>query len=134
MLPVFRKTERVYYEDTDAGGVMYHANYLNFMERCRCDWLDQLGFNVATVVEQTGVMFVVREINIEYLQPARLFDQLQVTCQALQVGKVKLLVQQNIYNGDDLLCQATIKLATLDKTSFKLAVMPLALRNTLNQK
>jgi acyl-CoA thioester hydrolase len=134
----FVKNLRVYYEDTDAGGVVYHANYLNFMERCRCDWLNELGFNVAKLQECFAVMFVVREANISYDTPARLFDELAVSCRVLQVGKVRLVVQQSIYNGDTLVCHATIKLATLDSSSFKLRRMPsdleLALKHTGESK
>lgn len=128
---MFEKTERVYYEDTDAGGVVYHANYLNFMERCRCEWLDSLGWNVAKIQAETGVMFVVREANLRYDMPARLFDELTVTAQALHVGKVKLVVEQKIYNQDQLLCIGLIKLATLQQSSFKLTAMPEGLRKAL---
>jgi len=130
-VPNFDKTERVYYEDTDAGGVVYHANYLKFMERCRCAWLEQLGFDVSQLQERHGIIFVVREANLLFELPARLFDVLTVTCDVLQVGKVKLVVQQKIYNQDVLLCSASIKLATLDKTSFKLVAMPEKLRQIL---
>lgn len=128
---MFSKDERVYYEDTDAGGVVYHANYLNFMERCRCEWLDSLGWDVAKIQNETGLMFVVREAKLIYDTPARLFDQLSVTAQALQVGKVKLVVEQKIYNKGRLLCTGSIKLATLHKTSFKLSAMPDGLRRAL---
>ena len=130
---MFQKKERVYYEDTDAGGVVYHANYLNFMERCRCDWLDSLGYNVAQIQAQTGIMFVVREAKVSYHKPARLFDELLVTVSALQVGKVRLLVEQKIYNQQQLLCVGTIKLATLHHSSFKLTAMPASLRLELEK-
>lgn len=129
---MFKKKLRVYYEDTDAGGVVYHANYLNFMERCRCDWLDHLGHSVVSVQDQHQILFVVREANLSYHKPARLFDELTVTTHALQVGKVKLVVQQKIYNQAELLCEATIKLATLHESSFKLTAMPEALRSALS--
>jgi len=121
---VFEKTIKIYYEDTDAGGVVYHSNYLNFMERCRSDWLDSLGHNIADIQQNDGIIFVVREVNIKYHLPARLFDQLMVTVKPLQVGKVKLLLEQKIYTQEQLICQATIKLATLHHSSFKLTVMP----------
>lgn len=129
---MFSSAFRVYYEDTDAGGVVYHSNYLNYMERCRCDWLASLGFDVADLQVNQGVMFVVREANIEFDHPARLFDQLTVTASALHVGKVKLVVEQKIYNQTQLLCKATIKLATLESGSFKLSAMPESLRKALN--
>jgi acyl-CoA thioester hydrolase len=118
---------RVYYEHTDAGGIVYHSNYLNFMERCRCDWLDELGFDVVTTEQQFGMLWVVREANLVYHAPARLFDELVIDCAVLQVGKVKLLLQQNVYNKDQLICSGVIKLATLNSTSFKLSAMPSAL-------
>jgi len=132
-LSAFQIAIRVYYEDTDAGGVVYHSNYLNFMERCRCEWLAALGFDVSQIQQQHGIMFVVREINLQYLEPAHLFDQLTVSCQALQVGKVKLIVRQNIYNQARLLCSAEIKLASLTNTTLKLAAMPASLKNALEQ-
>jgi YbgC/YbaW family acyl-CoA thioester hydrolase len=101
------------------------------MERCRCDWLDSLGFNIANIQENAGVIFVVREAALKYDLPARLFDQLTVTVKPLQVGKVKLLLAQKIYNQDQLICQATIKLATLQHSSFKLSCMPETLRTAL---
>lgn len=128
---MFEKSVRVYYEDTDAGGVVYHSNYLNFMERCRCDWLDSLGFNIASIQQELGIIFVVREAQLKYDLPARLFDELTVTAEPLQVGKVKLLLEQKIYNQRQLICQATIKLATLDHSSFKLSAMPEKLRKAL---
>ncbi len=128
---MFEKKIRVYYEDTDAGGIVYHSNYLNFMERCRCDWLASLGFDIADIQENSGLVFVVREADIKYDLPARLFDELTVTLEPLQVGKVKLVLEQKIYNQQQLLCQALIKLATLEHSSFKLSAMPETLRKAL---
>jgi YbgC/YbaW family acyl-CoA thioester hydrolase len=90
-----------------------------------------LGFNVGAIQQQTGIMFVVREAKVSYDRPARLFDELTVTVNALQVGKVKLVVEQKIYNQRQLLCTATIKLATLHQSSFKLTTMPSGLRDAL---
>ncbi|MEM7357555.1 MAG: YbgC/FadM family acyl-CoA thioesterase [Pseudomonadota bacterium] len=132
-IPEFQKRIRIYYEHTDAGGVVYHANYLNFMESTRCDWLADLGHDVATMQERDHLVWVVREANIKYDLPARLFDELIVSCQALQVGKVSLVVQQNIYNEGELLCRGRIKLATLDRTSYKLTAMPETLQTTLKK-
>lgn len=126
---MFEKNERVYYEDTDAGGVVYHANYLKYMERCRSDWLDSLGFSVANLQDEQGIVFAVRNIEIDFVAPARLLDNLKVSCKVLHIGKVKLLVEQKIYNQQQLLCIAKIKLATLDKTSFKLTTIPEAIKN-----
>lgn len=128
---MFEKNQRVYYEDTDAGGVVYHANYLKFMERCRTDWLETIGFSVANLQNDPGVLFVVRRVEMDFIMPARLSDCLTVSCHALHVGKVKLLIEQKIYNQQQLLCSAKIKLATLDKSSFKLTAMPVALQEKI---
>ena len=133
LIDMFEKTERVYYEDTDAGGVVYHANYLKFMERCRSEWLASLGFSVADLQEQHDIVFAVRNANIDFIAPARLFDELTVSCEILHIGKVKLLLQQKIYNQQQLLCSAKIKLATLEKTSFKLTAMPETLSLQLSE-
>ncbi len=125
---VFQKHVRVYYEDTDAGGIVYHSNYLNFMERCRCDWLLHLGFNVAELEKKHNIVFVVREASLVFHEPATLFDELTVTAEVLQVGKVKLVLKQAVYNKQRELCSAQIKLAVLDATSFKLVAMPEWLR------
>lgn len=128
---LFTKNIRVYYEHTDSGGVVYHSNYLNFMEQARSDWLDSLGHGVMTTLENTGVMWVVKEANIIYHQPAKLYDELVVSCDVLQVGKVGLKIAQNVYNNDQLLCSGTIKLATLNSASFTLTKIPSELHQVL---
>ncbi len=128
---MYQYTTRVYYEDTDAGGIVYHANYLKFMERCRCEWLNDLGYSVVRLQQDYGVNFVVAEAGLKFHAPAKLFDQLNVTCEMLQLGKVQMTIEQKIYNGSELLCTGTIKLATLDQTSYKLVVLPKSLRQAL---
>ncbi len=129
---MFTKKIRIYYEDTDAGGIVYHSNYLNFMERCRCDWLMHLGYNIAELEQNQKLVFVVKEANLVFNQPAKLFDELTVTAEVLHVGKVKLQLRQAVYNGDQELCSATIKLAALHAESFKLIGMPSELRHAMN--
>jgi len=128
---MFEKSLRVYYEDTDAGGIVYHANYLKFMERCRCDWLMHLGFNVAELANEQNLVFVVKEVSMIYHHPAKLFDELRVTAEVLQVGKVRLELQQAVYNGEKLLCTASLKLASLDSTTSKMKAMPIELRQAM---
>ena len=128
---MFEKSLRVYYEDTDAGGIVYHANYLKFMERCRCDWLMHLGFNVAQLANEQNLVFVVKEVSMIYHHPAQLFDELRVTAEVLQVGKVRLELQQAVYNGEKLLCTASLKLASLDSTTSKMKAMPIELRQAM---
>lgn len=121
---MFSSQHRVYYEHTDAGGVVYHSNYLNFMERCRCDWLANIGHDVVTLEQQLDLQWVVRQADVLFHAPARLFDLLTITCAVLHVGKVKLEVEQSVYNGSELLCSAQVKLATLNSKTFKLMAMP----------
>ncbi len=128
---MFTTPIRIYYEDTDAGGIVYHANYLKFMERSRCDWLDSLGFSVADLIEHENLMFVVKEAQLDFVKPAKLFEQLIVQTRALHVGKVKLIAEQCIYNQAQLVCKGVIKLATLSASSYTLAPMPSALQQAL---
>ena len=128
---MFTTKVRIYYEDTDAGGIVYHANYLKFMERNRCDWLASIGFSVTDLERDYGIMFVVKQAALDYDQPARLFDQLRVETKPLQVGKVRLVAEQCIYNNEALICRGEIKLATLSSASYTLAPMPEALQKAL---
>ena len=121
---MFSCQHRVYYEHTDSGGIVYHSNYLNFMERCRCDWLESIGHDVVMLEREHQLQWVVRQADVVFHAPAKLFDTLTVTCEVLQVGKVKLIVDQAVYNGAELLCSARIKLATLNSESLKLTAMP----------
>lgn len=128
---MFETTVRVYLEHTDAGGIVYHSNYLNFMERCRSDWLESLGMGVVSVEKELGLQWVVRAIDIDYHAPARLYDELTVNCSVLQLGKVKLAIEQAVYNKNELLCSARIKLASVSNTSLRPLKMPENLINTL---
>ena len=113
MTRAFETSVRVYYEDTDAGGIVYYANYLRFMERCRTDWLRDLGHDISAINQQYGVFFAVRSTNIEYFKPAQLSDLLTVTVDLQQVKHASLRVDQNIYRNDELLCEGCIRLASL---------------------
>ena len=92
---------RVYWEDTDAGGVVFYANYLKFFERARTEWLRRLGLNQHTLREQTGGMFVVSSAQIKYHQPARLDDLLTVTAHIEQLGKASVVFAQEAYRHSD---------------------------------
>lgn len=131
---MYQFTTRVYYEDTDAGGIVYHANYLKFMERCRCEWLDDLGYSVVRLQQDYGVNFVVADASLKFHAPGRLFDQLTVSCEVLQLGKVQMTLEQKIYNGTQLLCTGVIKLATLDQTSYRLVALPKPLCKAMQDK
>ncbi|MDO4162381.1 MAG: tol-pal system-associated acyl-CoA thioesterase [Pseudomonadota bacterium] len=107
---IFAYPVRVYYEDTDAGGIVYYANYLKFAERARTEFIRNLGISQEKNLENDQTGFVVRSCHIEYLASARLDDALVVTCQVLEAGGASLVVRQEIYRGDTLLTKIEVKL------------------------
>jgi acyl-CoA thioester hydrolase len=105
---------RVYYEDSDAGGFVYHTNYLKFMERARTEWFRHLGFEQTQLREQYHLIFVVRKLSIDYLKPAFFNDLLNVTSDLTQLGKVSMTFSQQVLRDAEVLCEATVKIATFD--------------------
>ncbi len=115
---------RVYYEDTDLGGVVYYANYLKFLERARTEWLRALGLEQDLLRNQDNLIFAVRQLHINYLQPAKFNDELQVLAQVTQVKRASLMMQQDIKRGTTHLCSAQVQLACLQFDSLKPRRMP----------
>lgn len=116
---------RVYYEDTDAGGFVYYANYLKYLERARTEWLRSLGFEQDQLVQEHGIIFIVRKVIIEYLKPAFFNDLLTVNAKILEIRKASLLFEQSIINQlKDSLCQAQIKIACVNKETMKPVSIP----------
>ncbi|MBF0470382.1 MAG: tol-pal system-associated acyl-CoA thioesterase [Gammaproteobacteria bacterium] len=110
---------RIYYEDTDVGGVVYYANYLKFMERCRSEWLRQLGFEQDELLQQQKLIFAVHEIALKYRQPARFNDLLTVTTEVSAWRRVNIDLYQTVSRDDTLLCDGTIRLAALDAETLR---------------
>ena len=121
---VFLWPIRVYYEDTDAGGVVYHANYLKFMERARSEWLRSLGIEQDELREQNGVIFAILSAQVDYLLPAKFNDELLVSSEVIKKGKASITIEQEIVRDTQVLCQGIIKVATLDGKSFRPKAMP----------
>ena len=117
---------RVYWEDTDAGGIVFYANYLKFFERARTEWLRALGVGQHALREQVGGMFVVSETSVKYYQPARLDDELIVTAALQEAGRVALVIQQQAIQktSNILLCQGTIRIGWVDAQTLKPARIP----------
>ena len=115
---------RVYYEDTDAGGVVYHTNYIKFMERARTEWLRDLGFEQDELRDKEGVIFAVRSIQVDYFLPAKFNDELLVSSKVIKKGKASITLEQEVVRESQVLCKGMIKVATLDSKSFKPKVMP----------
>ncbi len=126
----FTYSVRVYWEDTDAGGVVYYANYLKFMERARTEWLRSLGFEQDTLRDKDQRVFVVRRVEIDYLAPARLDDLLTLDTQLAGITRTSMTVTQKI-GADKPLTQARVQLACVDAVSFKPARMPATLLEKL---
>jgi len=132
---------RVYYEDTDNGGVVYYANYLKFMERARTEWLRARGVEQDVLIEQEGVIFAVCSVQLDYLKPARFNQQLSVSVSVAEVGKASLTFDQTVnlittegnvaVKSDLLLCQGQIRVACLNANSFKPRGIPASIRQEI---
>ena len=109
---------RVYYEDTDSGGVVYHANYLKFMERARTEWLRSLGFE-QDVPRARGVLFAVRSVTVDFLKPGYFNQLLSVTVSLAHCGRASLTFAQAILHGEERLCAAHVKIACLDAATLR---------------
>ncbi len=119
---------RVYFEDTDAGGVVYYANYLKFMERARTEWLREHGFEQDHLRETSGVLFVVRSVNLELRRPARFNDALSVTCKPTALGRASLDMAQTVSRGATELAVANVRLACVDAERFVPVAIPPSVR------
>jgi acyl-CoA thioester hydrolase len=115
---------QVYWEDTDAGGVVYHSQYLNFMERARTEFLRSLGVAQTTLRDDLGILFVVRDIQIRFKKPAKFDDELNVNTQLLKVGRSLLEFEQNIYRGDEHLIAAKVDVVCIGADSFRPVSIP----------
>ncbi|SEO96743.1 acyl-CoA thioester hydrolase [Aquisalimonas asiatica] len=126
----FRWPIRVYYEDTDAGGVVYHANYLKFFERARTEWLRALGFEQDRLRDEHGLVFVVHDMNLRFHQPARFNDQLVVTCDVRQARGASMTFHQEILAADQdtRLCDAGLTVACIDNRAFRPRPIPKMIR------
>lgn len=122
---------RVYYEDTDTGGVVYYANYLKFMERARTEWLRAEGFEQDELIAKENVIFAVRSVQADYLLPARFNEELVITTQVIKKGKASISVEQVVKRDNDVLCKAIIKIASLNALDFKPAALPEELYNKI---
>jgi acyl-CoA thioester hydrolase len=122
---------RVFYEDTDAGGVMYHSNFLNFCERARTEWLRHLTIGRERLQNEFGLMFVVRRANIEWRRPARLDDLLMVETRLQGMGKVRMTLRQTITRGETLLATIDIEVVAVSIDTFAPILLPDTLRALL---
>jgi len=142
---VFEWPTRVYWEDTDAGGIVFYANYLKFFERARTEWLRSLGLGQQTLRDATGGMFVVTDVQLKYHRPARLDDLLCVTARVSEWGRASLLLQQQAWLptregtsdghlnsvGRHLLCEGTVRIGWVDAMRMRPTRLPVTVLNAL---
>jgi len=127
---IFSMPIRVYFQDTDAGGVVYHASYVNFLERARTEWLrDGCGFSNGGLMNEFGVVFVVRKLELDYLRPALLDDLLTVTAQIKDAGRARVALRQKVLRGEETLVEAEIHLVCVALENFKPVAVPDVLRD-----
>ena len=133
MKPPFSIPVRVYYQDTDAGGVVFHAQYLAFMERARTELLNAARIDLARIADEDRILFLVFEIAAKYHQPARLNDLLAVTADVVKMGRASMLFRHRVERGAQLLVEADITLALVDRDRMKPARLPARLAEELAQ-
>ncbi len=122
-------TVRVYYEDTDAGGVVYHAGYLRYLERARTEWLRSLGYSQATMKAEESLLFTVVSMQLDFLRPARLDDLLRVRSRATLAGGASVAFEQEILRGEsERILAAQVRVACLDATTYRPRRLPASLR------
>jgi acyl-CoA thioester hydrolase len=117
---------RVYYEDTDSGGVVYYANYLKFMERARTEWLRSLGFEQDQLAEQNGIVFAVRKVEMDFISPARFNDALEVKVGIVERKRASMTFRQEITNTSSgrILCSGKVQVASVDAATFRPRPIP----------
>lgn len=120
----YQTSYKVYYEDTDAVGIMYHANYLKFAERCRTDMLTSLKIEQKSLMEKHDICFVVSQLNIKYIKPAKLGDLIAITCEVKELFNAYIHFQQDILCNDALLAVLVVKIACIKYSSLKPTRMP----------
>lgn len=110
---------RIYYEDTDSGGVVYHSNYLKFMERARTEWLRDFEIDQKALKDNLNLMFVVHEIDIKFMRPAVFNDEIEVQTKLKKLGSVKIELEQKIFRSSELLIESQVVVASVNSISMK---------------
>ena len=126
----FKSNFKVYYEDTDSGGVVYYANYLKFLERARTDAITSLNFSNKNLIEKFGIYIIVKSCNLNFHKPAKLEDNLNIISKVLEVKNVSIRMKQNIFVNDSMIVEAEILLASVDEKG-KPSKLPVEFKNQL---
>lgn len=133
LIDYFSLPVRVYYQDTDAGGVVYHSTYLDFMERARYEWIRELGFNANALIEDHKILFMVHSIEIDYFKPAVLDDLLQITVAAKEIGRSRITLYQEVLRSHIKLVSATIHVVCVGAETLKPVSIPAPLREKIGK-
>lgn len=129
----FSLSIRIYYEDTDAGGVVYYANYLKYMERARTEWLRAQGLEQDALMRDLGVVFVVRRVEIDYLKPARFNDVVNANIMVCEAAKASLRFKQDLTRAEETLARAVVKVACVAVDDFRPCAIPEVMVKMLQQ-
>jgi acyl-CoA thioester hydrolase len=121
---IFEWNVRVYFEDTDSGGVVYHANYLKFMERARTEWLRSLGLNQIKLKKEDKVMFVDRKIDIQYRMPSRFNDELLLQTECFKTTDYSIMLKQNILRDKQIITEGKVEIVCINSDLFKPVRIP----------
>jgi acyl-CoA thioester hydrolase len=122
---------RIYYEDTDAGGVVYHSQYLNFLERARTEWLRSLGLEQTSLRSELGVLFVVHRLRVDYKKSAKFNDALEIKSIITTLSFASVEFEQKIYRGQTLLINATVKVACVDAINLNPVAIPITIKDKM---
>jgi acyl-CoA thioester hydrolase len=129
----FEIAARVYYQDTDAGGVMFHATYLDFLERARMEWMRARGFDAGELAGRFRLVFIVRKLEIAYMKPALLDDLVAISAAVEKMGRAQLTFAQQVRRDDEMLARATVNVACVEAGSLRPAPFPEEIRVSLAQ-
>ncbi len=121
---VYTLPVRVYYADTDAGGVVYHGSYVNVLERARTEWLRTFGYTGLGMMQEFGMLFVVRSLKVDYLKPALLDDLLLVSAEIRELGRSRMTMHQTVRRNDEVLAEGEVHLVCVTKDAFRPVAIP----------
>lgn len=127
--PIFRFPIRVYYAQSDAAGIVYHANYLDFMEACRMEWLRAVEIDPIALQHEEGIVFLIRAASLEYLAPARVSDLLMVSAQLKEVGRSRLHIAHEVWRDETLICKGEVTLVCVHLPTGRSMAVPEAIKN-----
>ena len=132
MLKDFKHEIKIYYEDTDVGGIVYYSNYLKFLERARTEMIESIGLSNKKLLEEYKTLIIVKSCNIEYVNPAKLEDKIQIYSSIETLNNASFVVNQNIKKDDNLIVKAKLKLVTVSQEGKPIKIPSILEKNLIN--